>query len=278
MAPPRGDVLEALDDDRGRRIRARAAEGPQPFLQLAAGDLGDALGLVEVADLPAPHAREHGELGVGIDGHRMADGGEQTGIETAVAVEPALAQIGIVAFRPGKDCGALLGAYQPNAVELAGVRVAVDGPARRHDVVEAHPIGQRLDGGLVGRGRQHQGAARGAVIPKEPGQEGLNLIHQLVGDLLGDRRDVIHPPARLDAGLRAGGAHRESRFPEQLVGRLEEALTREVAPHQTRLLEVALNDGGRRTAQHGSVKVEDRGGDGHLSTVGRDHASCQLLT
>ena len=59
-----------------------------PLLQLAAGDLQDPVGQVEVAQVPALQPGQGDEADVGVDGDGVADGVEQRAVVVAVAVRP----------------------------------------------------------------------------------------------------------------------------------------------------------------------------------------------
>ncbi len=117
----------------------------------------------------------------------MTDGGQQRRVVHAVGVGVALTQVDVVLASEVPDRLELARRPDERSGQRPGVRVSVglDRITGRHDPVEAEPIGERLDQVVRRRGRQHDRTTCGAVRLEDGLGEGLDQVHQLIGDTLG---------------------------------------------------------------------------------------------
>ena len=177
---PAGDVLQASDLDAGVQHRLDTGEGPEPLLQLPPGHLDDALGDVEVADRPAPRPGQQGEAGVGVDGRGVTDGSEQRSGEEVVGVGVSGAGRDPCRSQPRRGRVGLGSGPDQRAVDRGENSPAL-GPGRRHDVLNAEELAQRLGDGRRRRADEEESVTGGAVVVEQRTEVGRHVIDDRLG-------------------------------------------------------------------------------------------------
>ena len=144
-------------------------------------------------------------------------------------------------------------------VERAVVRVAVGGdPVAGGDhVVEAEPVGERLDEVVRGRGGEHERAALGAVLLEHAVGERLHHRHQPVGDAVGGGQHRRPRPALGERHRLPRQRHRRQRLADRVEQREQEALARDRAADETGRAHRLAEHLATGAAQQRSVEVEE---------------------
>ena len=155
----RGPSGPAPPDWSGRgRAAPRRSSGPEGEQGLAA-----ALGLVPGLDVPPPPAGDGGQLGLGVDGHREADGLEHGQVAGRVGVghrllEPEALGLGVVGQHQGPGL-----ADGRQRLEPAGELAVLHAELGADDLVEQRP--ERLDHEVEGPGDEDRSGGRGPGGP-----------------------------------------------------------------------------------------------------------------
>ena len=240
--------------------------GPQPLLQLAPGDLEDAVGEVEVAQVPAPQVGDDRQAHVGVDGRRVADGVEQGDVVEAVAVGVRVGEVDVVFDGPGLDGLELAAPPHQRSVDDAGERAVDRLPLGGHDRIEPEQLGERRHERRRAGGGHHQDPAGLAVLVDDTRRVRLDLLGQLLGGGRGCRGHRLDGPA----GGGAGRQPRRRRGDGGLAQDAEGSGDGVGARHRP-----ALHAGGREVVREGrtgrpaderAVEVEDGGGLAHPVT------------
>ncbi len=273
------DVLGAGDVEAGVGGEQRRAGQEEQALQLDAEHrhLEHAGRDVEVHDRPAAGHGVDGEPGVGVDRGRAADGRQQRQVVDRVGVGEALGEVDVLARGPLPHRGELA----PRPDEVAGDRAVeaaslVDRVARGDDVVEAQPVGERLDEVVRGRGREHHRPPGRVVLLDERQRERVDDGGDRLGGRLG-RGVEGRPVAALGHQRRlAGQEDRGQRLADQVEHPVEQALAGQLAGDDAEVVHRPRQQRAGAALEQGAVEVEDRraGHGGRLPVTGRRAHHC----
>ena len=197
---------------------------------------------------------------VGVDGRRMADGGQEREVIDAVGVGVALGQrdpplLGELADRRDLAAGPDERAGEP-AVEAP---VRAHGIPGRDDVVEAEPLRERPDEVLRGRRREDDPAPGRVMLLDEGMGEGVDHPGDDGRRGLGGGVERVRRAASGDPGRLTGQGDRGQRLAEQVVDAVEQALAGQGPLDHPELHHRPGQDLTGAAGQQRPVEVEERG-------------------
>ena len=214
---------------------------------------------VQVDRRPASGRRHDDHPGIGVDDDRVTDGRQQRGVVDAVRVGVAGGEVDAVLVGPLAHGRQLAGRpdERPGEIAAVGVVVRLDAVPRRHDAVEAEPVGERLDE-VVRRGRgQHDRASLVAVHREHRLGERLHHVDESVGDAVGGFPDRRPGPALGEIHRLAGERHRRQRLAHRVEQLVEHLLAGDAPAHQTGGSHGVGEDLATGTPQQRAVEVEE---------------------
>ena len=257
----RRDVVDPVDVEAGIGHQLRAGELLEHALQLDSqhGDLEHARRDVEVAHRPAPQRRHHHHARVGVDDHRIADRRQQGRVEHAVGVGVALAKIDTGLLGPVADRGELaLGPHERPDDRAVERPVGVDPIARGDDIVEAEPVGERLDEVVRRRrGDDHLATRLAVLVDERPGERLDHRRQGSGGGVAGLAHRVAWPPPGERGGL-PGERHRRQRLADRVEDRIEQLLAGNRTPDEAGVAHRLGVNGAGSAGQQRPIQVEER--------------------